>query len=85
MFQVDDYKVEFRYTNWGDGTKSTECFITKGNDTKEGFAICDPSDNFCKNTGRKLALTRALKSLDVNYELRTRFWDAYFTARNGKH
>jgi hypothetical protein len=41
----------------------------------EGEAVCHPCDNFCKSTGRKLALTKAMKDFDRS--LRTAIWAEY--------
>ncbi len=40
-----------------------------------GEAICHPKDNYCKSTGRKLALTVAMKSFDR--DLRKTIWQEY--------
>lgn len=44
-----------------------------------GLSICHPVDQFCKNTGRKLALADAIK--DLPREKRRVFWQEYFRAR----
>jgi len=58
----------------------------------EGVAECHPKDNFCKNTGRKLSLARALKYFDKGFpspskasarKVRKLFWDAYAAKRGG--
>lgn len=41
-----------------------------------GVAHCSPHDSFCKASGRKLALARALK--DVPREIRRQLWADYF-------
>lgn len=41
----------------------------------QGRSICHPADNFCKSTGRKLALANAMKNFDRN--LRTAIWKEY--------
>jgi len=50
-------------------------------DVFEGIAVVNPSDNFCKITGRKLALVDVLSIMKVsglaNKELRTKIWEAY--------
>lgn len=89
MFQVDDYKVKFRHVKKSEFSfvkAYTECVITRNNGfSVQEYALCHPNDQYDKNTGRKLALTRALKCLTKDRELRKRFWNAYFAARNGKH
>ena len=46
-----------------------------------GIAKCGVDDNFCKETGRKIALTRALRYFE-DKEIRTAIWDAYFHRDN---
>ncbi len=41
-----------------------------------GEAICHPKDNYCKSTGRKLALANAMK--DFGRNLRRAVWQEYF-------
>src|SRR3970282_32818 len=49
----------------------------------EGVASCSLSDNFCKDTGRKIALARALSKLRKQLPLpkteRAMIWKAYRT------
>jgi len=40
-----------------------------------GASICNPEDNFCRATGRKLALTKAL--CPFSKELRSAIWAEY--------
>lgn len=40
-----------------------------------GISVCHPVDNFCRSTGRKLALTDALSGIDK--ETRTVIWKEY--------
>jgi hypothetical protein len=59
----------------------------EGTDSKDwlnlnyGMAKCGLKDNFCKETGRKIALTRALRYFD-DKEIRTAIWNAYFVRDN---
>ncbi len=43
-----------------------------------GSSICSKTDNFNKRTGRKIALSRAIKSADLPKNFRKEIWDAYF-------
>uniref|UniRef100_A0A6M3IK71 Uncharacterized protein n=1 Tax=viral metagenome TaxID=1070528 RepID=A0A6M3IK71_9ZZZZ len=45
-------------------------------DVGHGIANCSVGDAFCKETGRKLALTRALR--DLPKPVRKAIWEAYF-------
>ena len=67
-------------------THCTTCFIQDmskkegSRETARGLAFCSVSNNFCKNIGRRIALTRALKELPEelnNKEFRTKIWNAY--------
>lgn len=43
----------------------------------EGTASCHFQDNFCKDTGRKYALKRALDSSNLNKTERSIIWNIY--------
>jgi len=74
--------------------RSTQCYIeavdvskidTNNPDEKPGYFVVahgetvqSRQDNFCRATGRKIALARALANLTHDRELRKAFWDAYF-------
>ena len=45
------------------------------------YSYCHPSDNFCKETGRKLALAKALRSYSRKF--RTAAWEAYLERPRG--
>ena len=45
---------------------------------KSGWAFCGPSDAFVKETGRKLALQRALKKAGFTRDQRRQVWEQYF-------
>jgi hypothetical protein len=44
-----------------------------------GETICCKRDNFCRDTGRKISLLRALQFAGFPKELRVEFWKEYFT------
>lgn len=44
-----------------------------------GDARCNPSDHFCKESGRKLSLARALKQANIPKEERKKVWEIYRT------
>ena len=43
-----------------------------------GSAQCDPRDQFRKDTGRKLALARAMQAAEFDRAERTQLWQDYF-------
>lgn len=43
-----------------------------------GTAVCFKPDNFNKGMGRRIALTKALKSANLDKPARTAVWQAYF-------
>lgn len=61
--------------------RQTVCMVVDPADhaLAHGEAICAEGDNFCKNTGRKIALSRAIRNYDK--PTRKKIWDAYFKAR----
>lgn len=60
----------------------THCYIYDNNSSYneplvEGYAVKDGKDKFCKNTGRKISLDRALNKLFIK-EDRAIAWQEYF-------
>jgi len=53
--------------------------IPVGGNTVRGTAFLHPKDNYCKDTGRKISLAKALRGLPKDE--RTLIWKAYFKAR----
>ncbi len=78
-----EYRIVFSHEQCPDGPRIksvTTCrIVVKVNGTiqlwSSGYAYCSVKDVFSKETGRKVALTRALKEFDK--EFRTRAWKAY--------
>ena len=64
--------VMFHYPKWEDGTKTghTICIINYEGRTFIGSALCSVSDNFCYETGRKIASVRATEALHSFIEKR---------------
>jgi len=64
---------------WRYAKPTTACFITNGNGSFIAGSRCDCSekDHFCKDTGRKLSLLRALKEMDMPKEERKVIWLLY--------
>jgi hypothetical protein len=42
-----------------------------------GMAVCHPSDNFSRASGRKRALAHAISNFAVSKEVRTAIWEEY--------
>ena len=87
-----EFQVRFRHEN--EYHRYTICNIKRGDEiVAEGMAECHPKDNFCKDTGRKLALARALQILFPSKKGKKRsiatrarrraFWNAYAEKRGG--
>ena len=55
----------------------TECALTDNWLTTKGYglALCSWSDNFCRKTGRKLSLQRALLNSDFTEQQRQQVWE----------
>ena len=60
-----------------------EIFGENGLLIKEGYAICAIGDHFCKETGRKLSLARALKNASFPKEERRVIWEIYRNTKLG--
>ena len=87
-----EFRVRFHHENVVN--RYTICRIERGGKIIAlGTAECHPKDNFCKDTGRKLSLARALQFLFPNKKGKKRskatqakrqvFWDAYAEKRGG--
>ena len=75
MFFVKVKKREFRvrFVHSNVVNRWTLCKIMRGDwIVAEGVAECHPKDNFCKGTGRKLSLSRALQVLIPNKKRKKR-------------
>ncbi len=68
------YKIAFQHL-----PTRTICWIMLGDDTPlwTGCSRLHPNDNYCKETGRKLSLARALQASGFAREERKLFWAAY--------
>jgi hypothetical protein len=63
----------------------TDCTLQLGEDADsvvDGYAFCAKSDNFCKETGRKVSLARALQAAELPRDLRKAVWQAYFNRKS---
>ena len=59
-------------------TRETTCeLFYEGESIGKGYAVCAPSDNFNKATGRKLSLARALDDAALLRKHRAQVWDLY--------
>lgn len=63
----------------------TTCAIEQHDIAFGGFgaAYCSVHDQFDKNKGRKLSLTRALQEFTKDKTIRKLFWDQYFSIHGG--
>lgn len=79
-FEYNDstYSIKFKHSKAAsNGSRSTQCDLFKdAEQIGQGYANCVPTDQFCKETGRKISLTRALYALD-DKQCRKTAWDAY--------
>lgn len=73
-----DYSFKFQHNTTGK-ERGTVCrvFNEAGNQVIYGVSNVHPKDNFCKEKGRKIALSRAIKSWDKVY--REQVWNEYRT------
>ena len=47
----------------------------------KAYTACSASDNFCKETGRKVALRRLLENVRWDREARRAVWQAYWRSK----
>ena len=59
--------------------KTTSCVLTVNETEHIAIAKCGHGDQFSRQAGRKLSLTRVLKNADLNREVRAFIWDALKT------
>ena len=82
-FAGQRFRIWFKYEHSRTAPRETICLIDLVGEDKTfaaGSAVCSASDQFCKETGRKIALTRALFSAAENNKgFRTAAWEAYRT------
>ena len=73
-----DYSFKFQHNTTGQ-ERGTVCriFNEAGEQVIYGVSNVHPQDNFCKERGRKIALSRAIKSWDKAY--REQVWNEYRT------
>lgn len=60
-----------------------ELFDEKGNLIQSGYSLCATGDCFCKETGRKLSLARAMKNANIPKEERRVIWEIYRNTKLG--
>ena len=80
-----EYSIIFKHETKNVRDRHTYCIIELSENRQilvEEDAYCHPNDNFCKETGRKLALARALKALGVPVEFRREAWLCYLNRGN---
>ena len=73
-----DYSFKFMHNTIGK-ERGTVCrvFNEAGDQVTYGVSNVHPKDNFCKEKGRKIALSRAITSWDKSY--REQVWNEYRT------
>jgi hypothetical protein len=73
-----NYRIGFQH-DWDEAT--TFAFIKEDGDPRdaviEGTSFCSAEDKFCYETGRKVALARALEDYAPDREFRKAAWAAY--------
>ena len=88
------YSCDFRFNEL---PSETVCTIKRqdirGYIVARGVAHCSKKDNFCKETGRKVSLTRAIEQIvRMNHvpvfkdkETRRKVWETYFNRKGEKN
>ena len=78
----EEFNVHFHHFSHS-GQLRTQCLIVNANEPEKNYgpyASCSLGDNFCRATGRKIALARAIRGL-FNREGRKAFWESYWKER----
>lgn len=79
--KAGNYKIKWGYDTCAeaiDATHVTWCeMMLNERKTVLGAAICSNKDHFCRNTGRKISLGRAMKNAGLPKEERTVIWELY--------
>jgi hypothetical protein len=80
---LGDTTVSFRHEEF-EGSRATICTVVAGPpdapDDSFGIAVTHPKDNFCRATGRKIALERAIGHWSKAD--RRLIWQAYWKSIN---
>ena len=73
-----DYSFKFQHNTTGE-ERGTVCRVFNEVEDQVTYGVSNvhPQDNFCKEKGRKIALSRAIKSWDKAY--REQVWNEYRT------
>jgi hypothetical protein len=82
--KAGNLKISWRYSD--DIPKVTACFIDMDSlpfPIAQGLAKCVKGDHFCRDTGRKLSLSRALKEANLPKEERKVIWELYRNTKRG--
>ena len=77
---IDGRNYSFKFQHHTSGIeRGTVCRVYNedGVQVTSGVANVHPHDNYCKEKGRKIALSRAISDWDKPY--RTQVWDEYRT------
>lgn len=64
---------------FSEGKEGTTCLLEHGGQVFSGHSHVGKGDTFCKETGRKVSLKRALKEAGLSRYERGRVWEAYFS------
>lgn len=64
----------------------TQCRIFKGEEQiATGFASCSEHDNYSREKGRKVSMSRALMHAGFPKETRQEIWNMYFARPRGRN
>lgn len=76
---LENIKIRWQYSRIKKG--AIYCLIQLPDYSEHfGLAETNPKDHFCKDTGRKLSLSRAMANAKLPKEERVKVWEAYRTS-----
>ena len=81
------FEIQFQHNNVTNERPSTLVKLFEYENSKKVFvdfaiAYCNKSDKFSKSFGRRTAMKKLFKKVDLNKETRIDIWDEYFSEHN---
>ena len=75
--KTKNFNIKWYYPTRSPGVTVCDIKDSQNNLIAYSFVGCYYKDNFCKDTGRKLSLARAMANANLKKEERKVIWEAY--------
>ena len=83
--KAGELTIKWHYIERDNHKPMTECLLERRNTLlNRGSAFCHPKDNFCRDAGRRISLSRAMKNACMSKEERTVIWELYRNMKKNK-